>query len=815
MSEESTRIREPSRDKLTQVEAVCLERWGSVPSSRDESTYHITESISFPTELDIAVSRLYQNSTFQSLSDEEKHQALQDLVWFVNDKWSGWQWSSHRDLIIDVLQETDLATELDYEYVIRIGEETFINSQYLEGAFFPADMFRARNHLRDGEMAILIPKNGVIGVAHASAKQHILTIMDIPTEDNILQQRYHELARQMRDLVDLEVRIEMLQRALRERQVIEAPNLTESEQLDESTQNTPEASNDEFESIDSSLKILDRIEDLFHSLKAIVHKRRELSTAYRAYVGKAAFALTDLVERHKSKAVEIIEPDGRIQPNAIRALVRLSRRFQGDLDRMRAEGVTAVDFLAPMRLLTQVQLRVGPLPPAVLVKISNEFGKLYLQTIYDCLHEAGANNFENSVKFVMLKAEDALPLPMVLDEEPPLDDQSFEESKRALLDLITRVAPASFDVLLKVPKVARVDISSHLIEALAQTESQEEALLLAFVFCKLDYVFGGLGLGSEGIRSLIAALGHDNQTVHKTAFVALIHAGISAIPFLSEGLGSQHAQGHTHIRQILVHIGNPSMEQLLSTLSSSDTYQRAGAMVILSALNDKNHDVLWNSVEDSTILRFAADLVHPDAYIRTAVMGVLNAIKSRAIDLFIERLENENKSKKIEELSAALKAIGEPAIAVLIQHLEQIDNSKIFKSVLALGMIGKPAVESLIQHLKESDESNVIRLTLALARIGEPAVESLIQHLKESDESNVIRLTLALARIGEPAVDSLIAMLSSSSEKEVSKASAVLLFIGEAAIEPLETLLEIGNTQQREMASIVLEAIEKRTQQHG
>jgi hypothetical protein len=291
---------------------------------------------------------------FQELDDDTKQKVVQDLVWFLNDRWIGWLFSPHKNLIEGALYQTDITTaEKNYGYCIDIGDQFFINCYPLEGYLFPSDMFRVRNHLQANEMVISIPQNGLIGVAHASSAQRILAILDFPngTIDNGIRHHYNELAQKMRDLVDIE----------------------------------------EIGAIGTDYST------------AMQLARQNLSAAYNVYSEKAAFALSEMAERHRFQASQVFDSTGKLSSSALRSLARLCQRYHGDIDSMERDGVVVADFLAPARLLVQIRHKIGAFPSIVLVKVSKAVGTLYLQAVYDCLQRSGLEDFKAPVQFVIME----------------------------------------------------------------------------------------------------------------------------------------------------------------------------------------------------------------------------------------------------------------------------------------------------------------------------------------------------------------------------------------------------------------------------
>ncbi|WP_300608658.1 HEAT repeat domain-containing protein [Methanohalophilus sp.] len=216
-----------------------------------------------------------------------------------------------------------------------------------------------------------------------------------------------------------------------------------------------------------------------------------------------------------------------------------------------------------------------------------------------------------------------------------------------------------------------------------------------------------------------------------------------------------------------------------------------------------------------------------------------------AVEVLIENLANENVSVK-SEVVRSLVDIGEPAVAPLIQALEN-DNPDIRKnSAIALGKIGdERAIEPLLDLLDDDNREVRHAAEIALGNIGEESIDLLVSYAKNQDNAvysrtiavivlgeygekavpSLIQLLSddeyfllhpdvrsALNKIGDPAVEPLIGLLDSADPDVKSRAIQTLGDIGDdRAIEPLGKVLNDESEQVRDLAKSAIEAIENQS----
>lgn len=781
MFKANTAIEHRSPDEPIMVKTVCLEHWGAPPSARDSGRYQIAPLSARTTDLSMAIARLYQHPDYQQLSEDERQEVLQDLVWLVNDRWQGWRRSIHRDIIADAVKGTAVAAELDRRYVLCIGPETFANCSALEGYPFLHDLFRTRNHLDPGEMIITVSKTGVVGVAHAQDDQRILSIIDISGNNSALRARYLKLAETAKALADLTERPDDEPASDQQLDTSVPGGPAQDSHLGEGA---PSAEGDLAEALaalDQTIARLQSLEEMMQSLtdqsESIERARQELAEAYQAYTQEAAPTLAELVQRHQSQARHIMDGSQQIPEPTLRGCAALLRHHQGKFDQLPSDSA-ASDLLAPARLLVQIHRSVGALPRAILVKVSADLGPLHLQELYGCLQMAGVDGFDQPVLLLELQAQEPEPLRTALAQNQPSGDLPSRE--------------------LGVPTAGSGSLAS-LVADLERAETTAEAASAAFQLARL---------GPDGIEALINRVDHEQGQVSGAAMVVLARSGDASVLQIVQALASSSLERTSSLAIVLSRIGEPAMQPLRSALSSADVNQRAGATVALSVLDEYDVSVDWDLIDDSTILRLIDDLSNPEPNVQAGVPMFLSALGPRAVPLLILRLEMANEADAAR-LAVVLGRCGAPAVDPLIRLLEEGPGEAATRALVALGRIGEPAIAPLMRCLENTDEIAAGEVTVALHQIGQPALDPLFECLKTTEKQNTPRVAAALALFGEPAIDPLIELLGSTNYDVAYRAAIALIAIGEAAIQPLELLLLTADGWEREMAAIALESIRK------
>lgn len=177
----------------------------------------------------------------------------------------------------------------------------------------------------------------------------------------------------------------------------------------------------------------------------------------------------------------------------------------------------------------------------------------------------------------------------------------------------------------------------------------------------------------------------------------------------------------------------------------------------------------------------------------------------------IQTLGDEDELVRLQA-SELLEEIGEPAVDLLIQSLDN-DNKDIRKtSARVLGIIGdERAVEPLITNLRDDNKWVRRETSGALSKMGDAAVEPLIKLLNDVDWRVRGGAAWALGGIGNrEAVEPLIKSLEDESGFVRSGAAWALGNIGDKrALEPLKaSALHDKSSYVRKVAEKFLEKME-------
>lgn len=184
-----------------------------------------------------------------------------------------------------------------------------------------------------------------------------------------------------------------------------------------------------------------------------------------------------------------------------------------------------------------------------------------------------------------------------------------------------------------------------------------------------------------------------------------------------------------------------------------------------------------------------AALQHRDLDVRRAAARILGRIGDpRAVEPLVDIALGMDPKPLRADADKALLAIGEPALAPIIEGLDRPGVNALPEAADLLGRMGDPrAVDPLAAALHAAPGYRKASVVKALGRIGDgPAVEALAKAMQYQD----VRPAAArwLERFEEEAVAPLIAVLGN--EDAGSAAARVLTKIGAPAVEPLIAALE-------------------------
>ncbi len=318
-------------------------------------------------------------------------------------------------------------------------------------------------------------------------------------------------------------------------------------------------------------------------------------------------------------------------------------------------------------------------------------------------------------------------------------------------------------------------ITDRYIESLKNSNSWKKR---AFATEKL-----GLIGSAKAVPYLIEIIRDTNDEDEDVRSVALRALGRiqdrRAIPFLVEALGSPETWLPPRIGEILVNIGNDSVEYLKKELTNFDSESRRGwSAEILGWLNSQEAvQALIESLFD----------VSPEVRAKTA--GALGKIKSdRSIIKLTELLISEPIPFVRTRISQALGAIGHPSVIhYLVNILKDPEWWVRVRAVEALEQLGEMSIPSLLVAMEDHDSEVRRRAALALERIG--YVEKILdEYSEEKYKSELRKILFLVAQAG--VVESLCEKLESS-EGNIKK--RIVRLLGEAgtreASEPLINLL--------------------------
>jgi HEAT repeat protein len=136
------------------------------------------------------------------------------------------------------------------------------------------------------------------------------------------------------------------------------------------------------------------------------------------------------------------------------------------------------------------------------------------------------------------------------------------------------------------------------------------------------------------------------------------------------------------------------------------------------------------------------------------------------------------------EAVAALREIGEPAVAPLIAALKAAgNNDQRWYAAISLSRIGTPSISPLIAAMKENTPREFRKYAAAaLGEIGVSAIDALIDGMASDDAELRGFLSQALCRIGKPAVEPLTARLGDNNEIIKQCAALTLWQMGETGL---------------------------------
>jgi HEAT repeat protein len=294
-------------------------------------------------------------------------------------------------------------------------------------------------------------------------------------------------------------------------------------------------------------------------------------------------------------------------------------------------------------------------------------------------------------------------------------------------------------------------------------------------------------IGSPAVEPLIGLL--SVPSLRRTAAAALLKIGEPAAEACIRALDTTDIEVQETLRDVLGALGEPAVPALIQSLTSGRSRIRSQAAEILGRMN-------WEPWGDAERAWF---LIAREEWTELALMG------SPAVGPLIRALNGDDDRIRCEA-AATLGEIGDPAaVGPLVDALAS--ESIAPAAADALVALGEPAVAPVLELLEGGDQSAWENAVEVLGRLGAATAVPAIVELVRTGEDRLHRKAVdALIGIGAPAVDSLIPLLAEEGEGQAG-AAAALTGIGAPALEPLVGALGSENSSIRMGAARVLEQL--------
>ncbi|WP_241481305.1 HEAT repeat domain-containing protein [Methanoculleus sediminis] len=295
-------------------------------------------------------------------------------------------------------------------------------------------------------------------------------------------------------------------------------------------------------------------------------------------------------------------------------------------------------------------------------------------------------------------------------------------------------------------------------------------------------------IGSPAVEPLIGLL--SVPSLRGTAAAALVKIGEPAAEACIRALDSTDGEVEETLRNVLGALGEPAVPALIQSLTSGQSRIRSRVAIILARMN-------WEPWSDAERAWY---LIAREEWMELARMG------SSAVEPLIRTLNGDDDRIRCEA-AATLGEIGEPAgVGPLVDALA--DEAVAPVAADALVAIGEPAVAPVLEILENGGGAARENAVEVLGRLGTPEAVPAIVELVRTGEDRLHRKAVdALIGIGAPAVDALIPLLGEEGDGQAG-ATAALTGIGDPAVEPLAGALGGENSSIRMGAARVLEKLE-------
>lgn len=295
-------------------------------------------------------------------------------------------------------------------------------------------------------------------------------------------------------------------------------------------------------------------------------------------------------------------------------------------------------------------------------------------------------------------------------------------------------------------------------------------------------------IGSPAVEPLIGML--SVPSLRGTAAAALVKIGEPAAEACIRALDSTDGEAQETLRNVLGALGEPAVPALIQSLTSGQSRIRSRVAEILGRMNWEP----WNDTERAWYL------IAREEWMELARMG------PPAVEPLIRTLNGDDDRIRCEA-AATLGEIGDPAaLGPLVDALA--DETVAPVAADALVAIGEPAVAPVLEVLEDGAGAARENAVEVLGRLGTPEAVPAIAEFVRTGEDRLHRKAVdALIGIGAPAVDALIPLLGEEGDGQAG-ATAALTGIGDPALEPLAGALDGENSSIRMGAARVLEKLE-------
>ncbi len=336
----------------------------------------------------------------------------------------------------------------------------------------------------------------------------------------------------------------------------------------------------------------------------------------------------------------------------------------------------------------------------------------------------------------------------------------------------------------------------------------------------------------RAIPSLIEALRVKDQSVNVAAQEILLELGDSSINELLEVLMDKDAEVRCRAIEALGKIGNPSaLSGLMKALNDEDKQVRGKAAwalgkirspIAISALLETFNDVvdvwketIWafGEIGDATTAPYLIELLRNKKWQQSLKNDIAKALGKLGEDAIPDLVEAMSDGDAYVRAGAA-KALGTlgatTAVPFLIDALRDKDLLVRGDAAEALGKIGDArAVPALIEAVHNDDEYGILRYygVVALGELKDSAaIPILLEALHDKSIGVRSRAAWALGEIGSDAIPGLIKALHDETLGIDNQIAGALLKIGEPAIPELGAILQSGEgVIKRKVANILMQ----------